>query len=305
MRRAFVAALLVALVACAAASPQPRADRAGTLSVYGGLGSWIDIFAGPVWSKPRGVAATMRANGVRTLYVQTGNYSQATDVVRPQAVGALIEAAHAAGIRVVAWYLPSFEKPKVDARRALAAIRFRTPAGEGFDSFALDIEASVEHDVALRNRRLLALSRQLRAAAPAGFPLGAIIPSPLGIRRHPHYWPSFPYAPLARLYDAILPMAYFTNYTRTPAGAGEYARGVVAALRASTARPDAVIHLIGGISARAPEAAFAAFDRAASECGVDGLSHYAFPLTTRGEWQRLAETQLAPRGELSSVGACG
>jgi len=300
MGRACLAAALAALAVCAAAPAQPRVDRAATLSVYGGLGSWMDIFAGRVWSQPEAVVATMRAHGVRTLYLQTGNYSQTVDVVRPEAVAALVEAAHRAGIHVVAWYLPSFTDPREDARRSIAAIRFRTPGGERFDSFALDIEASLEHDVRLRNSRLLALSRLLRTTAPAGYPLGAIIPSPLGMRRHPHYWPSFPYAPLARLYDAILPMAYFTNYTRTAPGAYAYARGVVAALRTATARPGTVIHLIGGISAAAPPAAFGAFRRAASECGVDGLSLYAFPLTTAAEW-----AQLAAAGGLSSAAACG
>jgi hypothetical protein len=39
----------------------------------------------------------------------------------------------------------------------LAAVRFTTPTGGHFDSFALDIEASDVHSAQLRNARLLAV----------------------------------------------------------------------------------------------------------------------------------------------------
>jgi hypothetical protein len=207
--------------------------------------------------------------------------------VRRHALGSFVDAAHAAGIRVVAWYLPAFTDPGQDARRALAAIRFRSARGERFDSFALDIESSVVHPVAVRNARLLALARALRNAAPAGYPLGAIIPSPVGMQRHPHYWPHFPFAGLARMFDTFLPMAYFTYYARTPAAAYAYARDVVVAIRSETGRADIPIHLIGGIASRAPVAAVSSFVQAASDCGVHGLSLYAFFQTSNAEWARL------------------
>ena len=290
--RGFGLVSLVVALALGAAPPGARsADRQSTLAVYGGVGSWVDIFAGSVWRRPASVVPALRAQGVSTLYVQTSNYSQRADVVRPAALSALVDAAHAAGIEVVAWYLPSFARPADDARRALAAIRFRTRTGQRFDSFALDIEASVVRDVRVRNARLLALSRLLRRSVAATYPLGAIIPSPVGMLRHPHYWPGFPYAELSDLYDAMLPMAYFTHYTTTATGAYAYARDVVTLLRASTS-PDLVIHLIGGLASGAPLGAFAAFDRAAAECGVDGLSLYAFQLTSPAEWALLAKTVL-------------
>ena len=291
MRGVALVLLVVVLAAAAAVPPAPAADRQTTLTVYGGLGSWVDIFAGSVWRRPVGIVPTLSVQGVSTLYVETSNYSQRADIVRPAALSALVDAAHADGIDVVAWYLPSLAKPAVDARRALAAIRFRTRTGQRFDSFALDIEASVVRDVRVRNARLLALSRLLRRSVPVTYPLGAIIPSPVGMLHHPHYWPRFPYAQLSDLYDAILPMAYFTHYTATATGAYAYARDVVTMLRASTS-PDLVIHLIGGLASGAPLGAFAAFDRAAAECGVDGLSLYAFQLTTPAEWLSLEQTVL-------------
>jgi hypothetical protein len=293
VRRLAVGAVVASLALLVAAPVGAGADRAAVLGVYGGVGSWLDIFAGRVWSQPRTLVSGLEAHGVRTLYVQTSNYSQPTDLVRPAALADLLVTAHAAGIRVVAWYLPSFTDPAKDARRSLAAIRFRTADGQRFDSFALDIEASLERNVGTRNARLLGLSRLLRRASPPGYPLGAIIPSPVGMRHHPRYWPWFPYAQLARSYDAFLPMAYFTDYTRTPSGAAAYARGVVTAIRAKIGKPGTIIHLIAGIAAGAPDSAFAAFDRAASSCGVDGLSLYDYVHTTAPEWAELQGTTLA------------
>jgi hypothetical protein len=268
--------------------------------VYGARGSWLDIFAGETWAHPEAVVAALKAHGVTTLYLQTGNYDQRVDVVRPRVIGEWLRAAHAAGLEVVAWYLPSFARPAVDARRALAAIHFRSASSDRFDGFGLDIEASVVRRVRLRSGRLLALSRLLRAAAP-GYPLAAIIPSPVGMDRHPHYWPGFPYRQLATSFDAFLPMAYFSYYERSPAGAYAYTRRVVTLLR-ERAGDGVPIHLIGGVADRVTAAAVRGFVRAAGDCEVDGLSLYAFPQTSAAEWAALAAPTAAP---LASAAACG
>src|SRR5581483_2724852 len=166
--RALLAAVLAALFAVSAAGASGPAHRR---SPYAGLGTWLDIFATPSWSNPRREVAAMARDGVRTLYLQTGNYEQQGDLVRPVALGRFVDAAHAAGLRVVAWYLPAFTDPAQDARRALAAIRFRSARGERFDGFALDIEASFVKPVTLRNRRLLQLSALLRRDVGPGYPL--------------------------------------------------------------------------------------------------------------------------------------
>ena len=152
-------------------------------------------------------------------------------------------------MRVVAWYLPSFLYPAQDARRALAAIRFRSAKGGRFDSFALDIEASLVRGVPLRSKRLLQLSARLRAAVGHRYPLGAIIPSPVGIRRHPHYWPRFPYRSLARFYNVFLPMAYATDrHIRGIKATRAYDAADIAIIRSRTGKPHVPIHLIGGLA---------------------------------------------------------
>ena len=280
------------MLAAALASPTAAAVRPETAAVYGGLGSWIDIFAKQAWRHPDAVVASLQAHGIRTLYLQTSNYSQPTDIVEPAAVGRFLDDAHAAGLKVVAWYLPSLADPSLDSRRALAAIHFRSAAGQSFDSFALDIEATIVRNVKLRDARLIALARTLRAAAAPAYPLGAIVPSPVGMRRHPHYWPHFPFAALAETFDAFVPMAYFSYYVKTAAAAYAYAREVVLAIRSESGRPELPIHVIGGIANRAGVDAVNGFIRAASDCGVAGVSLYAFPETSAAQWSQLQSAVL-------------
>jgi hypothetical protein len=211
--------------------------------------------------------------------------------MRPAQLGRFVDAAHAAGLSVVAWYLPGFADTRRDNRRALAAIRFRSRSGQAFDGFALDIEASIVPRVAVRNARLLSLSRLLRRASPAGYPLGAIIPSPVGMRRHPRYWPNFPYTALARSFDAFLPMTYFSYYAHSPGSAYAYTHEVMRLLRARIGG-DELVHMIGGSARVIPAATLAGFARAVSDCGAQGISQYAFPETSAANWAVLAAVSL-------------
>jgi hypothetical protein len=273
------------LVAPAAGASGAAHSRAA----YAGLGTWLDIYATPSWAHPTREVAAMARVGVRTLYLQTGNYEQRVDLVRPRALGRFVDAAHAAGMRVVAWYLPSFDNPALDARRALAAIRFRSPTGQRFDSFALDIEASFVKPVSLRNTRLLRLSARLRSAVGPRYALGAIIPSAVGMRRHPRYWPRFPYRSLDRYYDVFLPMAYATDaHVRGIGASFAYNAADIAAIRSHTGDPHVPIHLIGGLSNAMGAGETAGFMRAVADCEPLGYSLYAFPGTSRAAWNALA-----------------
>jgi hypothetical protein len=277
--------LSAVLVAPASGAPATSRHR----SAYAGLGTWLDIYATASWAHPQQEVAAMARDGVRTLYLQTGNYGQRADLVRPRALGRFIDAAHAARIRVVAWYLPSLLYPAGDARRALAAIRFRSARGERFDSFALDIEASLVKSVQLRSERLLQLSARLRASVGRRYPLGAIIPSPVGIRRHPKYWSHFPYRSLARFYDVFLPMAYATDaHIRGIRATRAYNAADVAIIRARTGKPHVPIHLIGGLANAMGAGETAGFMQAVADCSPLGYSLYAFSVTRQATWKALA-----------------
>ena len=230
---------------CATARRRPGRR---TSSVYSGLGTWISIFGTKAYSQPDAVAAAIAARGVKTVYMETSNFSQPADVVRPAQLGQFVDALHSRGLHVVAWYLPGFVNPALDLRRAVAAVQFRTAAGGAFDGFALDIESAAVKRAAVRTKRALALSQQLRTAVGDAYPLGAIIPSPRGMAIKPAYWPSFPYTQLAGIYDVFLPMVYWTYSTKGPDGAYGYLAWALTLLRAGAGDPNLPIHLVGGTS---------------------------------------------------------
>ncbi|MEA3019066.1 MAG: hypothetical protein QOI47_590, partial [Actinomycetota bacterium] len=84
-----------------------------SLSMYNGLGTWIDVYD---WSAtfgkdgalvdPAAVDQMARA-GVQTLYVQTAKWDAPQDVLEPERLLPIIARAKHDGLRVVAWYLPT------------------------------------------------------------------------------------------------------------------------------------------------------------------------------------------------------
>ena len=291
MRRSIVALALVAVVVSLASPLRPEAStaKAADVSVYTGLGTWISIFGTKAYTQPSAVAAAIAARGVKTVYVETSNYSRPADIAHPLELGSLVDALHARGLHVVAWYLPGFAKPALDLRRALAAVQFTTPAGGAFDGFALDIESTVVKRPAVRTRRVVALSQQLRTAVGDSYPLGAIIPSPRGMQIKPAYWPGFPYTQLADLYDVFLPMVYWTYSTKGPDGAYGYLAWALTLLRTGVGSADVAIHLVGGTSYRATideERAFAQL--VANDGRLQGWSLYDWFGTKAPAWKVLA-----------------
>lgn len=265
-----------------------QASVAPSEEAYRGLGTWVDIYDDAAWADPEGAVALMVARGVRTLYLQTSNYRRGRTFVFRSGVERFVDAAHDAGLRVVAWYLPGFDDVDRDFHRSRAAIEFTTARGERFDSFALDIEAPLVTPPSLRTKRLLELSARLRAAAGDGYPLGAIIPSPRAMQINSDYWPGFPYRALARVYDVFVPMTYFTWRTSGLNGAHHYATIVTQIVRTRTGDRSVPIHIIGGISDEATTEEVRGFVRAVREQGVIGASFYGFPGTTDGHWAELA-----------------
>ena len=290
MRRLLAIGVVAGIVAVAVAGTHvaARAKATPDVSAYEGLGTWISIYGTKAYTEPDAVAAAIAARGVKTVYVQTGNFSQPTDIVNADQLGALVDALHGAGLKVVAWYLPGLVKPAVDLRRALAAVRFQTPQGGSFDGFALDIESSAVKRVALRTSRVLALSRQLRDAVGANYALGAIIPSPRGMELLPTYWPGFPYAGLATLYDVFLPMDYWTFSVKGPDATYGYTARSLAILRQAVGNPDVAIHLVGGTTGETKVADDKAFAQLVADDGhLAGWSLFDYFATKPAEWKAL------------------
>ena len=286
MRR-HAAILLVALGLALGLGLSASASAAPSLDPYRGLGTWVDIYDDPQFAAPETTVARIAARGVRTIYLETGNFKQATDLVRPDRLSRFLDAAHANGIAVVAWYLPGFRAGGRDLRRSLAAIRFRSAGGQAFDSFALDIEDGAVMPVSRRNRRLMDLSQRLRAALGPDYALGAIIPNPRGMELRRDYWQPFPYAQLAGVYDLFVPMVYSTYRGD---GAAVVTRDVTRSmtiLRTATGRPDQPVHLIGGLGDDMSAAEARAFARNVATLRPMGWSLYDFSVTSPSAWAAL------------------
>ena len=283
-----VAALVFTLALCAHIASAARPARPATarpLSPYSGTGSWVSIYDTAAWRNPERVVRTLSAHRVHTLFLQTSNYRQSVDVVRPAKLGRFLDAADAARIDVVGWYLPSLASPSRDLRRALAGARFRSAAGNGFDGFALDIEATKVRSFALRNVRAISFAAAVRQSLGPAYPLGAITIAPVG--NSPTYWPSYPYRELAAHVDVFLPMAYFTARTK---GAANVSRYTAANLRLIRAQIGAgfPIHPIGGEARHAPLAEVKAFLRSAASANTLGTSLWEYGEMTPGQWSALA-----------------
>ena len=270
---------------------QAAAAPVRDLTVYSGLGTWIDVYD---WSETYNRYGDQRVGpedvdrmadfGVQTLYVQTSKWDAPTHVLERDRLMTIIERAEARGIHVVAWYLPTFENPQVDMARLMAASEL-----PGVDALAVDIESLRYSDVAERNRRLVEISTNLRAALP-NIALGAI-PYPPVVTDviNPNLWPSFPWVALAPLYDVWLPMSYQSD-RKADSGyrdAYRYLAENIDRMRARLGR-DVPVHGIGGIADRTSPEDVAGLLRASVERKALGGSLYDWHTTPAHLWTALA-----------------
>ena len=295
IRTIVAAALILAAIGGIQAVARDSGTRPSVLA-YRGLGTWVDIYDDALWNDPAAAVQAMRANGIRTIYLQSSNFSHA-DIVFPVEFGEFIDAAHAARMRVVAWYLPSLAHVSVDLRKSLAAIQYRSTSGSGVDSFALDIESRVVTDPTVRTTRLLDLSQRIREAVGPGYPLGAITPNAVSLAKASTFWPDFPYASLTQYYNVFMPMCYSGAVAEGGRAVHDYAASCAALVRAGTGAPTVRIHEIGGVADNYDAAEIDGFVHAVREYGLMGGSLYDFMTTDDPEaWSLLRTIPVNPRG---------
>ena len=281
------------VAARAAAAPRPLA---GSLEPYVGLGTWVDVYD---WSHYKNSTPTvgpaqvdeMAAAGVQTLFLQTTKHDAPTEILEPELLIPIIDRAHARGIEVVAWYLPTLEDPGNDLRRLLASARLDV------DGLAVDIEARNVRDVNDRNRRLVELSSALREALP-GRAIGAIVLPPVLLEVvNPNYWPNFPWREVLPFYDVWQTMGYWTDRTWASGHRDAYAYTDenLRRLRNNLGRPDALVHPVGGIGDETTDADIDGFLRAAVEHHAIGGSLYDWRTTRADAWARLRQFRAADR----------
>lgn len=287
MRRVLSALALAVAVLSVAASAAPAAER-GDASVFGGLGTWVDIYDRALYAAPDRTAQRMAARRLRTVWIETANDGAQVDVVDPVRLGRLVDSLHARGIRVVAWYLPGHVKPALDLRRSLAMLSFRTPTGGSFDGVALDVESTKLRNVTLRSRRAVSLARQLRSEA-GDVPLAIVPFNPRGLERRPATWPNFPWAELAENADAFAPMVYTGGAFRGFDATYGYVTRALRLLRLQTGEPDVQIHVAGGVANRLGPEELDGFVAAVEDDGATiGVSLYDWMTTPTRAWKALA-----------------
>ena len=285
--RVVLGIVLAAVAVTAGATTSATEARGADASVFSGLGTWIDIYDGAVYAAPERTAASIAARGVDTVWVESANYRSPRDVVNPVRLGRLVDALHALGVDVVAWYLPGHVAPALDTRRALAMLSFRTPGGSGFDGVALDIESTKLKNVGLRSGRAVALARRVRQTAP-DLPLAIVPFNPRGLERRPSTWPSFPWAKLAATADAFAPMVYTGGSVKGFDATYGYVTRAIRLLRTATADPDVSIHVVGGVADRLGRDELAGFAAAVLDDGhTSGVSLYDWATTTPAGWRVL------------------
>ncbi len=282
--RIFAAALLGSVaIACTGGTSAAPAQQPVD-SAFGGLGTWVDIYDGGVYRAPELTASRMAARGVTSVWAETANFGAAVDVVKPKQLGRLVDALHARGIKVVAWYLPGHVDPARDTRRALAMLRFRTATDQAFDAVSLNIESTKLRDVGLRSRRALALARRVRQEA-GETPLAIIPFNPRGLERRPSTWPGFPWAQLAEVADAFAPMIYTGGSLVGFDATYGYVTRALRLLRVQTGNPDVAIHVAGGVANRLGPEELAGFAAAVSDDGhTIGVSLYDWTTTPARSW---------------------
>lgn len=280
--------------------PRVKADQ---LCAFRGLGTWVDVYdTEPAFQQPPGSTPPVNADaiarmadaGVHTLYLQVSK----DDVRSPQLItnaehaSEFLTRAHAAHMKVVAWYLPKHLDPVQDEQRVIALAKFRAH-GQRFDGIALDIEGLDQKDVALRNQRLIALMQSLDRVA-GDRPVGAIVYPPVATEIvNPTLWPDFPWRALAPHVDVWLPMGYWTfRASASPyRDAARYTTDNITRLRADVGDPKLPVHVIGGVGDTATLSDYEGFERAARAGRTIGASVYDYNTTVSSAWPLLNEVK--------------
>jgi hypothetical protein len=246
-----------------------------------GKGMWMHYFRLSAGGDPAAMVARAMETGLSHVYIRVGSskdgfYGQA-DLDR------LLPVAHAAGLAVVGWDFPYLFDAEADAQRAAAAIAYTTPTGHRMDAFSADIETRHE-GVNISVPTADHYSRRLRELVGPDYPLVATIP-------RPRYNRGFPFAEIARQFDALAPMVYWlardpvAEVEQTIADLAVLGKPVMPVGQAYDARSE------GGPPGPPPKEHLVRFIQAAQTRGATGFSFWVWHHATPDHWAAIREAQ--------------
>jgi hypothetical protein len=263
--------------------------RPTDVSSFRRLGTWVDLFDYNL--DPATAIAAMRSRGVHTLYIETARYNSSSAFDYLAKIGNWVDRAHAAGIRIIGWYLPAYGTyMNTDVSRTVAIARYVSPQGNRFDGLAIDIEQKTSAqsradwftDIATHIRRV-------RSSVGASYPVGAIIPAPVAMDLNPSRWSGFPWAAIGKYANVVLPMGYWSYRTDCSTDPTHCAYGYsVGNIKEAREKTGLLVHLIGGVADGITSSEVSDFIRAARNYHAYGASLYDYKTTASSYWSSLA-----------------
>jgi hypothetical protein len=264
-----------------------------------GLGTWIDAFDYDL--DPEASVADMKARGVRTLYLATARFlptPSGQDFQDEALMGRWLDAAHAAGIKVVGWYVPGYGDLARDVRRTVAIERYVSPKGNRFDAIGIDIErfrdpgkpVSQWNGEVFKDEFLTSLVthlQQVRSKTHAV--VVAIVPTPYATNPG-NRWSGFPWASVGKYSDVTVPMVLWTfRAGYTPSQVRTYVANEITRARSLTGDR---VHVEGGVDGEGSIVVTSTYMRAFVDGAFDakaiGGSNYDYRTTKPTYWTILA-----------------
>ena len=168
-------------------------------SVAAGKGFWTTNYL-PRHTDITALVGALKALGVTHIYPRVAETSYG--FFDQNTLNRLLPAAHAAGIKVLAWIYPYLRNVGNDLAMTQAVVNYRTPAGDRVDGIGADVEETTDAPA------VFAYGQVLRQMVGAQFPL--VITT-----YNPRARASYPFPEAAASFNVIAPQDYWHNSLTT------------------------------------------------------------------------------------------
>lgn len=184
-----------------------RGDIGQALSIlpYAGKGVWYSIYTTPPTASDLSFFAS---SNITHIYLEVATSISGFPDKWKSWLDTVVPAAHRAGIKVIAWLYTDLKNPSYDADLTVQVATYITPSGHRVDAVAADIEELPQKDPVKASQIVEDYAKQVRNKLPAGMPF-------IAITFPPQYRPSYPYATMAKYFDAIALMDYWNISNKT------------------------------------------------------------------------------------------